>query len=181
MYADSLSLETVNYLAVIFSLPLAVLTLYQQRRDAAENGKKERLEAAEKIYQVVDQRYMEFVKLSLEHPRLDCYSRPLETYPDPPLSKEEKYQQKMLFTALTNIFEVAFVHYHRDESNPEIARMFQNQWKGWEVYMRKFFQRPAYRETWEEIKDEFDEKFVSYAEAKIVPQHQTKSATGLSS
>lgn len=180
MYAEWASIaETASYVAVVFSLPLAVLTLWQQRRDSAENGKKERLEAAEKIYQTVDQRYMDFVKLSLEHPRLDCYSLPLETCPSPPLSDAEKCQQKMLFTALTNIFEVAFVHYHREESNPVITRMFRNQWTGWETYMRKFFQRPAYRETREEIKDEFDEQFVSYTQKNIVPQ-TVKASAGLS-
>lgn len=78
-----------------------------------------------------------------------------------PLTEEEQTQQKMLFTALTDLFEVAYREYrlydNREHKNPEVARMYSDEWAGWEMYIQKFMKRPAYAAVWREIKDEYDD------------------------
>src|SRR4029077_5723576 len=159
--------ELLSFIAVILGVPLGLFDFHRHAVEARENAEKERVEAAERVYQTVDQRYTEFVKLSIDHPRLDCYSIPQTGEPKPPLSEAEKVQQKILFTHLTDAFEVAFIQYHKAESNPEIQKIHSSQWAGWDTYIRKFLKRPAYLETWYEIRDEYDEGLVKFMDAKI--------------
>jgi hypothetical protein len=162
--------EFLSFAAVIVGVPLGLLDFHMHAVETLENAKKERVEAAEKVYQTVDERYTEFVKLCIDHPRLDCYSVPHAGDFDPPLSETERIQQKMLFVHLTDVFEVAFVQYHKEESNPEIQKIYSSQWAGWDAYIRKFMRRPAYLETWYAIRDEYDEGLVKYMDAIAPPR-----------
>lgn len=161
--------ELLSFISLIIGVPLGLLEFRMHGVEAQENAKKERVEAAEKVYQTVDERYTEFVKLCVEHPRLDCYSVPRAGDLKPPLSEDEKVQQKMLFTHLTDVFEVAFIQYHKEESNPDIQKIYKSQWAGWDAYIRKFLKRPAYLETWYDIRDEYDEGLVKYMDAIAPP------------
>jgi len=163
--------EFLSFVALVVGVPLALLDFHRHTIEIAENAQKERVEAAEKVYQTVDARYTEFVKLCVDHPRLDCYSVPRADAIN--LCEDEKIQQKMLFTHLTDVFEVAFVQYHKVESNPEILRIYQSQWAGWDAYIRKFLKRRAYLETWYEIRDEYDEGLVKYMDAIAPPPKKT--------
>ena len=165
--------EFASFLALILGVPFGLMDLHNHAIEAEENAKKERVEAAEKVYQMVDDRFHEFVKLCIDHPRLDCYS--VSGGNNFKLTEEEKIQQKMLFTELTDVFEVAYVQYHKEESNPEIQRIYKEQWTGWDAYIRKFFNRPAFVDTWYEIRDEYDGRFVEYVNA-IAPEQKKLSA-----
>jgi len=166
--------ELASYVVAIATLWYGVAEFDRQRTESRENAQKERVEAAEMVYQIVDQRYTEFVKLSMNHPRLDCYSVPHADKLNSSLSEDEKVQQKMLFTHLTDVFEVAYIQYHKDSSNPEIKKIQDSQWAGWDVYIQKFLRRPAYLETWYEIRDEYDEGFVEYMNTKAQLQSATQ-------
>jgi hypothetical protein len=161
--------EFLSFIAVVLGVPFGLIDFHNRAVDARVNAEKERVEAAEKVYQTVDERYTDFVKLCIDHPRLDCYSIPQASPPKPPLNDTEKIQQKMLFTHLTDVFEVAFVQYHKAETNPEILKIYNSQWAGWDTYIRKFLARPAYLQTWFEIRDEYDEGFVKYVDAIVPP------------
>jgi len=160
--------EFASYLALILGVPFGLIDFHMRGAEAAVNARKERFEAAEQIYQTVDERYDAFVALCLDHPRLDCYSVSHAGDFVPPLDEKEKIQQKILFTYLTDVFEVAYVEYHQEESTPEIKAIYDSQWSGWDAYIRKFSGRPAYRETWLEIGNEYDEKFAAYMNATIL-------------
>lgn len=161
--------ELASFLALILGVPLGLIDLHSHAIEAEENAKKERVEAAEKVYQMVDERYTEFVKLCIDHPRLDCYSVPRADVKFQ-LTEDEKLQQKVLYTELTDVFEVAYVQYHKEESNPEILKIYKTQWDGWDTYIRKFMKRPAYLETLNEIKDEYDDGFAKYMDGVAVSQ-----------
>ncbi len=168
--------ELLTFISLIIGVPIGLVDFHRHGVEAQknamkaqENAKKERVEAAEKVYETVDERYTEFVTLCLEHPRLDCYSVPHAGDLKPPLSETEKIQQKMLYVHLTDVFEVAFVGYHKEESNPEIQRIYNSQWAGWDAYIRKFLKRPAYLETWYQIRNEYDEGLVKYMDAIAPP------------
>lgn len=165
--------ELISFIAIILGIPFGLIDFHYHAVETQDNANKERVEAAEKVYQTVDERYTEFVKLCIDHPRLDCYSVPQAAEPKPPLSETERVQQKMLFVHLTDVFEVAFVQYHKEESNREIKKIYDSQWGGWDTYIRKFLKRPAYLETWYEIRDEYDEGLVKYMDAIAPPPQKT--------
>lgn len=162
------SCEFLSFVAVVIGVPIALIELHAHAADAADAAKKQRIEAAEKIYRDVDQRYMDFMKLCIEHPRLDCYSLPQGG--SPPLSADELMQQKILYSTLSDVFEVAFVQYHKpNEDNPDVIKLYKDQWAGWDAYIRKFLGRRVYRQTWREIKDEYDKGFVAYMDTIPAP------------
>lgn len=163
--------EFLSFVALILGVPFGLLDLHNHAAEVSENAQKERVEAAEKVYQTVDLRFNDFVKLCIDHPRLDCYSVPRKAL-NPPLNDDEQLQQKMLFTELTDVFEVAYVQYHKQESNPEIQQIYREQWDGWDAYIRKFLKRPAYIQTWYEIHDEYDGQFVKYLDSIAPPQQR---------
>jgi hypothetical protein len=163
--------EFASFLALILGVPFGLIDLHSHAVQAEENAKKERVEAAEKVYQTVDERFNEFVKLCIDHPRLDCYSVPRQTPLRPPLTADERVQQKIMFTELTDVFEVAYVQYHKQETNPEIQRIYREQWSGWDRYIRKFSKRPVFLGTWHEIRDEYDGEFVTYLNS-VAPQKE---------
>lgn len=167
--------ELLSYFALILGVPFGLIDLHTHAVEAEGNAKKERVEAAEKVYQTVDERFNDFVKLCIDHPRLDCYSVPRQPALNPPLSNDEKVQQKLLFAELTDVFEVAYVQYHKQESNPEIKRIYTEQWAGWDAYIRKFMKRPSYSATWYEIRDEYDGEFVKYLDTMAPSQQKVAS------
>jgi hypothetical protein len=178
--------EFISYLALILGVPFGLIDLHnhgiEAQRNALveqENEHKERIEAAHNVYMTVDQRFADFVKLCMAYPRLDCYSVPRGRSLNPRLSADEKVQQKMLYTALTDVFEVAYTEYHpRAESNDEIKRIALSEWDGWDIYIRKFLKRPSFLQTWNEIKDEYDDDFVKHVDSLIAspPAVETSQA-----
>ncbi len=51
----------------------------------------------------------------------------------------------------------------------EKIKLYKNQWEGWDAYIRKFLMRPAYRQTWWEIRDEYDKGLVAYMDSIAPP------------
>jgi hypothetical protein len=155
--------EIVSFVAVIVGAFIARSEWHLHIKDEKEDAEKDRLQDAQRVYREVDQRFFEFLKLCIDRPRLDCYSLPISGGTCLPLTEEEKQQQKLLYTALTDLFEVAFTLYHgKRDDNQELQDLYEKQWRGWEAYIRKFLSRPTYLETWNEIRDEYDEGLQIY-------------------
>jgi hypothetical protein len=134
----------------------------------ARAEKQQRLDLKDKVYREVDARYMDFVKLCFEQPELDCYSEPIS--PLPRLTNLQKAKQRMLFTALTDVFEVAYVEYHKDDvEDEECRKFFAGQWDGWDKYIRKYTPRASYQEVWHVVGNEYDPKFQAYM-AALMPR-----------
>jgi hypothetical protein len=157
--------EFGSWLALIASGPAIFVQLRQHRLDVTADKLKERIEIAEKSYLEVELRFGQLMMMCIDRPRLDGYSTPRESPLTPPLSDDEMIQQKLLYSAFTNMFEVAFFEYQKKEGIPEdLKGRFAKQWRGWETYIRKFHRRAAYRAVWSEIKDEYDEDFVAFVD-----------------
>src|SRR2546421_654421 len=88
--------EVVSWLVIIATGPAVFLQLRQHSQDLAESARKERIEVGEKSYLEIDQRFTDLLKLCIDRPRLDCYSLPRADPCDPPLTKDEQMQQKIL-------------------------------------------------------------------------------------
>jgi hypothetical protein len=81
--------ELLSYVAVAITAPFALW-------EFNANNAKERREVAHGVYREVDDKYVDLLKLCLEHTRLDC-AAVLLGMPEPPLGPEEVRQQKVLY------------------------------------------------------------------------------------
>jgi hypothetical protein len=165
--------ELLSFVVLILGIPFALLEFRNHSVEQANTAKKDRQELAEEVYRDVyrdvDQRFFDLTKLCIDHPQLDCHSVSRNADVKHPLSDDEKLQQTILYSALTNLFEVAFVQYHKKTDNPEITELLNQQWAGWNVHIRKFLARSAYKQTWFEIRDEYDKGFVDYMDSIAPP------------
>jgi hypothetical protein len=163
--------EVLSFLAVILTLPLA----YWEYR---ANLKKERLEAGWGIYREVDHIYRNFASLCFANPWLDCYSQsiqesdfltPKEKSQHRFLTAEQKLRQRIMYDNLTDVFEVAYVHYCKfrdDIDSDHVRKLFNDQWAGWASYIHKLVNRHAYVENWKVVHDEYDvglQRFIDLA------------------
>ena len=133
--------------------------------DLTEAHKQHRLDEAKRVYREVDERYCDFLKLALDHPTLDCFSNPLDGGHYMPTGEVQKAEQALLFTYLSDVFEVAFVSYQKHQEREqiqEIKELNADQWSGWENYIKKFLARDTYRTNWYQIRSEYDAKFIAY-------------------
>ena len=127
-----------------------------------QNKAYQSLEAAWSIYREVDHAWIEYARLCLPNPWLDCYpdtSVPPGTVRD--LSPYEKMQQQMMYDMLTDVFESAYVHFvkFRDHiASDEGRKLLHDQWGGWELYIKRFLNRPAYLAVWLDVYDEYDDE-----------------------
>jgi len=169
--------ELISFLAIILGAIIGIMELHdhlrEERAAITEKNYSERIDVARSTYNLVDERFFEFTKICIDHPRLDCYSIPLGNV-EPPLTQDEIAQQKMLYTVLSDVFEVAYVSYHQKVRINEVKKIFDGQWTGWDAYIRKFLQRPAYRKVWLEIRDEYDPGLVSYMDSLMQPRKESK-------
>jgi len=150
-----LPIELLSFLAVIITAPI----VYVEHRASVQRDQEA---IAEKIYRDVDERYVDYLKVAMDHPKLDGYSTPFA--PAPKLDATQEFRQKLLYSNLTDVFEVAYVQYWKTKAVDDAVRrrLFDKQWPGWESYIKKFLVRPAYRQVWIDIQDEYDEDFATY-------------------
>ena len=144
--------ETSSYICVTFALFVAFFE-YRANRAKAD------LDAAWNIYQEVDHAYVDYDKVCLDHPRLDCYMLPSKSEPTPPLNLEEQRQQKILYDMLTDVFETAYVHFvkFRTRINSEEGKeLFDDQWGTWDTTINSFIIRPAYLTVWFDVHEMYD-------------------------
>jgi hypothetical protein len=154
--------EFVSFLVIIASGPIAIFELHDHTTELRDEARKESLELAQTVYLTVDRRFADFTKLCLENPRLDCYSVQQQSPLKRPLTETERLQQRILYSDLTDVFEVAFVQYHRKEVSEQAKKLFDSEWGGWDAYIKKFMKRKSYQNTWSEIHDEYDTDFADY-------------------
>jgi hypothetical protein len=166
--------ELTSFLVIIASGPIAVYELHLHTVELRETAAKARLDLATQVYRDVDERFAEFVRLCVDHPRLDCYGGRLELV-EPPLTAEEKTQQRILFSDLIDVFEVAYVDFHRKDVSEKAKELFDAQWAGWNSYIRKFMSRSSFRDTWLEIRDEHDAGLAEYMD-RIAKQESSSTA-----
>lgn len=139
-------LEVLTRLVVLLGIPTG---LYQYWRKI----RYERRDRDYGTYNALDEKYIDFQRLCLDHPELDVFDIPDATTPAE-LSKEHKKQELIAFTLLFSIFERAFLMY-RDRSR----RVRAKQWTGWEAYLLSYCKRPNFRGAWDISGHTFDDDF----------------------
>lgn len=142
-------LDALVQLVILLGVPLSIFVYYDEK-------KKERIEREYGTYDALDEKYLEFLQLCLEYPDLDVmWDIPVEWKIN--LTPERKRQEDILFSMLIAILERAYLMY-RDQS----TKIKRKQWSGWSAYMRQYLLKPNFRETWMEIREQWDEDFVAY-------------------
>ena len=143
-------LDAISKIVVILGLPLAYIQYLRTKR-------KEKRDREYGTYNALDEKYLEFQKLCLEHPYLDIFDIP-DNKPNE-LTDKQKKEELILYTMLFSIFERAFLLYFDQNSNIK-----KKQWTGWDSYIKSYCIRNSFFEAWKISGATFDIDFENYME-----------------
>lgn len=111
-------------------------------------------------FDALDDKFIEFQRLCLEHPELDIFDIADES--PVPKSAEMQKQELIAFTILFAIFERAFIMYS-DGSTEAKTR----QWNGWDEYVRMYLRRSNVRKAWDASGSTYDLEFEKYMRQQL--------------
>ena len=141
-------LEAASYVATIIGIPVATLIFLNEKR-------KERSAREVETYVYSNEKYIEFLKLCLEHSDLDCFDCSSR---DPDVVATGLDVKKLaLLTILISTLETGFLLYRRHNTAIKTA-----QWKGWHEYMTMWAHRPDFRAAWPVLGPQFDADFTAF-------------------
>ena len=154
-------LEGLSNIVVILGLPIAFIQFVRTKR-------KEQHDREYVTYDAIDDKYLEFQKLCLEHIDLDVWDFPEKT--SKPLDKRQEKQQLIIFTMLICLFERVYLLYSDQTTNIK-----QRQWAGWDNFIKRYCERENFLRAWEIIGVTYDTDFESYMRATI---HEVSKKSG---
>jgi hypothetical protein len=131
-------------IATLAIIPSAVIFFLNQRKEMQRNRNQK--------YEALIGRWREFLDYCISHPELSLESgRPV---PFSALGPVDLARRDLMFDKLTSIFEEAYLIYHLNPSHSHR----DDQWDGWERYIRRYFDREDYLEWWLRIVLEGDRR-----------------------
>ncbi|HKV05975.1 MAG TPA: hypothetical protein VJO53_12835 [Candidatus Acidoferrales bacterium] len=145
--------EIASYVAVVIGVPVGLFQYYR-------TVKKEQEDREYGTYNALDEKYLEFLKLCLDHPHLDVFDVADRVPAD--LSNSQKKQELAAFMILFSIMERAYLMYS-DQS----TTIKERQWTGWHDYIGGYLRRANFRRAWEEYGSQFDSKFQAYMKLRL--------------
>jgi hypothetical protein len=154
-------LDVIDKLVVILGLPIAFTQYFRTK-------KKEKRDREYGTYNALDEKYLEFQKLCLDHPYLNIFDIP-DKYPGI-LDEKQAKEELILLTMLFSIFERAYLLY-----SDQYSEIKKKQWLGWEDYIRSFCLRENFLIAWEISGNTFDADFEVYME-NLIATVQKKQA-----
>ncbi len=154
-------LDVVDKLVVILGLPIAFTQYFRTK-------KKEQRDREYGTYNALDEKYLEFQKLCLDHPYLNIFDIP-DKYPKK-LDEKQAKEELILLTMLFSIFERAYLLY-----SDQYSEIKKKQWLGWEDYIRSFCHRENFLTAWEISGNTFDTDFEAYMENLIATIRKEKA------
>lgn len=165
--------ERIVPLATIISVAIGVILFVQGRHRDAEARERELVRLREQqvteSFNALDAKYIEYVKLCLQRPDLDVFDTPLQRAAAP--TAAQKREEAMMFSILISVLEHSYLMY-RDQTDP----FKQEQWTGWEAYIKSWLKRQNFVDEWQRTKKEFDPSFVKYVDG-LIPRGPTTSKT----
>jgi len=137
--------ELMAYIVTVFGFPIAIYIFYLERE-------KERSEARKQALVQASDRYVEFLTLSLNYPRLDIFTTPIaEKYQ---LTAEDIRIESSLLSMIIDMFGKTYLLYHVQQECIE-----QSQWDGWVDTIRSYCFRENFKREWEVIGSQYDNDF----------------------
>ena len=156
--------EKLVPIATLISVLLAVTLFVQgEHKEAVEQAHaaaQERESRVRDAYAALDDKYLDYVKLCLDHPDLDVFDTPM-AHPAPP-TLEQSRRESMILSTLLSILERAYLMYNAPSDEFE-----KNQWNAWAAYMKAWSVRANFRAEWANSRKEFDANFGAYLDGLI--------------
>lgn len=146
-------LELLSYAVILLGIPVGLIQCYRTAR-------KEQLDREYGTYNALDEKYLEFQNLCLEHPNLDIFDVPDTKVSI--LSSDQRKQELVALTILFALFERAYLMYS-DQS----TKIKERQWTGWEQYIESYCHRAKFRQAWELSGSTFDSHFQDYMKTRL--------------
>lgn len=120
---------------------------------------KERQLRQNELYNATDERYLAFLKLSLENIDLDIFdigdSEIAEEARKHNIPLKTLKKELILFSILIKTCERAFLMFHENKDSD----YYHQQWKGWEDYIKDYCSRGNFQRAWCIIGGQFDVEF----------------------
>ena len=137
--------ELITALVAVIGIPITVWRYF------VNEGKRRQLET-DAMHVEVNNKYLDYVALSLNYPHLGGSDGPAHRAVVELKSGDDKVRQWHLFSYLTSILERAFylAAWSRERDKDE-----ENEWSSWERYIADYFQNENYRKYWEEVTGNF--------------------------
>jgi len=140
------SLDIIASIITILGVPAGIYVYYS-------NKKKERKQKELDVYDSLDDKYIDFLNLCIEHPDLKISITNKAGIDN--LSKTQRYQSLLIYEILISLLERSDILY-RDQSNEVKKRQF----KGWESYKRDWMKTKSFREAWTLLGEQYEDTFV---------------------
>jgi hypothetical protein len=145
--------ELLTFVSIIFGMGY---NTFQFRKSLQE----ERTRHIASTYDVLDQAYVEFEKLCMQYPRLDCNDN---SSPNPPeLNESEIIQQELLYNIWLSMLERAF-----KASKTEGFDDSDGEWEGWVKYVDEFVSRKVFQVFWPKNRKDYNAEFGSFIDSRI--------------
>jgi hypothetical protein len=145
--------QTLYYLALSITGPVALFSYLRAK-------KQERQEQEYRTYDELDNKYLEYQKLALQHD-LDLIDLPDFS---PYLEGDRLRRKHELVTAACgfSLFQRAYLMFHRQSD--EFKR---RQWQGWDRLLTAFLARPSTQDAWQVCKLHFDRDFQAFVDERL--------------
>jgi hypothetical protein len=156
-------LDPIAALVTICGLPFAIAAFRQ-------STKKEQLDREYGTYNSLDEKYVEFLSLSINHPELDIFETPMDRPPE--LSPSQIIQQLAGFNILFSIFERAYLMYKGERNEVR-----ERQWAGWQDSIGRYTGRANFKNAWKVCGNGFDTDFQRFLQNQYGLQPPDPSST----
>lgn len=138
----------VSQLSILIAVVAFLFNVYKERR-VRQN----------ELYNATDERYLTFLKLSLENIDLDIFdisdSKIAEEAVKYKIDLKTFKKELILFSILIKICERAFLMFHENRK----SAYHKQQWNGWEAYIEDYCHRENFQRAWRIIGEQFDTEF----------------------
>ena len=145
-------LQIVSSIISVLGIPIGIYVYYSTKR--REQRDREYL-----TYDVLGEKYLQYLELCLENWDLDVFDIPLSTQKKKATMEQERKEQ-IIFSILVSMLERAYLMY-KNQSN----KVMKAQFSGWEYYMRTWSSRENFRRSWNHPgfdPQTYDESFYKY-------------------
>ena len=150
--------QLIASITVVLSFPALIARYVRTTRKEARDRELG-------TYNALDDKYIEYLRICLQHPRLDIFDIPLQAPQS--LSAEEKEQELIAFTILMSIFERAFLMYQQQNTAIKMR-----QWVGWQEYIVNYCARKNFKDAWIISGNTFDTSFQIFMQDILRKQQQ---------
>jgi hypothetical protein len=129
-----------------------------------QQKRKERVEREYGTYDALDEKYIQYLTLSLQYPDLDVGEYPTVVEN---LSPEQRMREIAMMSILMSILKRAYIMYS-DKSN----KKKEEEWTGWDEYIHGWYTRDSFKRNWKYVGQEFQSGFMKYISDVVASQEE---------